>query len=181
MTFELFALYFIIVAQSFVISRQLILLNKKCNKSVTKPNPKIVFKRKEDNMALVYELLCNAPADSDVVERRLRVNVNGNDVSNKSYPSNTTNFGEFTFKQKDDVVFILVDVDDADNESEPAMVQFQALDTIPPRIPSGFKVSLLREVDDVAPTPAPVLETTTPKPNTTTEAPVTPVPGPSGV
>lgn len=175
MTFELFALYFIIVAQSFVISRQLILLNKKCNNSINKPIPKIVFKRKEENMALVYELLCNAPADSDVVERLLRVNVNGNDVSNKSYPSDTTNFGEFTFNQKDDVVFILVDVDDADNESEPAMVQFQALDTIPPRIPGGFKVSLLREVDDVTPTPEPVLETTT------TEAPVTPNPGPSGV
>jgi len=143
-------------------------------------------------MALVYELLCKTPVDSDVVERRLRVNVNGNDVSIKSYPSNTSNFGELFFKQGDDVVLILVDVDDAGNESEPATIQFQAVDTIPPRIPGGFKVSLLREVDDVKPTPAPppppaletttespVVVTTTSAPNTTTSAP--PTPGPSGI
>lgn len=176
MTFELAALYFIIVAQSLVIIKQLLLLDKKCSKTVTKPVLKFNFIRKGNNMALVYGFSCKSPVDSDVVERRLRVNVNGNDVSNKSYSSTTTDFGEFSFNQNDDVVLILVDVDDAGNVSDPATIQFQALDTIPPKVPGGFSVSLLREIEDVlptpAPTPAPVLETTPAPVAETTPAPV---------
>jgi hypothetical protein len=181
MTFELFALYVIILIQSFAISRLVYLLRNKRGVSVPKIL-KINFIRKEDDMALVYRLSCEAPVDSDVIRRRLLVNVNGNDVKKNTYSKNVEDFGEFTFNQGDDVVMILVDIDDAGNESEPAMVQFQALDTIPPRMPGGFSVSLLREVDDT--TPEPIVEkttTTTPEPVPNTPTVPDSSPGPSGV
>lgn len=127
-------------------------------------------------MALVYGLSCDAPVDGDVLNRRLVVNVNGNDVAKNTYSGDTVDFGEFTFNQGDDVVVILVDVDDVGNESEPATVQFQAMDTIAPKVPGGFSVTLLREVNDVTPSPEPVVDPTTPEP---VVDPVTPEP--SGV
>jgi hypothetical protein len=164
MTLEIFVLYAIIILQTIVISRLVYKLKNK--QEISKPESlKIIFIRKENNMALVYGLSCEAPVDSDVVNRRLVVNVNGNDVAKNTYSSDVVDFGEFTFSQGDDVVMILVDIDDAGNESDPATVQFQAVDTIPPRVPGGFSVSLLREVEDTTPAPTtpepePVVETT---------------------
>jgi hypothetical protein len=47
----------------------------------------------------------------------------------------------------------LVDVDDVGNTSPPATLEFVATDTIPPEVPGGFTVSLVREVEDVTPSP----------------------------
>lgn len=121
---------------------------------------------KGDDMGLVYGFSCEAAGDSDVVERRLVVNVNGADVSTKLYEATATDLGEFTFVQDDNVVLTLVDIDDVGNVSGPATVEFVAADTIPPSVPGGFTVSLLREVDDAPVTPdetipdPPDLETT---------------------
>jgi len=121
---------------------------------------------KGDDMGLVYGLSCESVGDSDVIERRLIVNVNGVDVETKLYEATATDLGEFTFVQDDNVVMTLVDVDDVGNTSGPATVEFVAADTIPPAVPGGFSVSLLREVPDTPVTPdetipdPPDLETT---------------------
>lgn len=127
-------------------------------KNVEEPsNFKINFIRKDNNMALVYSLSCEAPVDIDVVERRLTVVTNGKVGPAAVFPKDTVDFGEFTFMQDEEVIFSLVDVDDAGNQSPPATLEFVATDTLPPAIPGGFSVSLLREVADPVPevTPSP--------------------------
>lgn len=115
-----------------------------------------LLKRRND-MALVYSLSCEAPVDIDVVERRLTVVTNGKVGPAAVFPKDTVDFGEFTFMQDEEVIFSLVDVDDAGNQSPPATLEFVATDTLPPAIPGGFSVSLLREVADPVPevTPSP--------------------------
>jgi len=104
-----------------------------------------VRKEKRDTyMSLVYELTCAPTTEVDVVERKLVVTVNGEVVSTDSYSKDTTSLGERTFAQGDNVVLSLVDIDDAGNVSEPAMVEFTALDTIAPSTP-GLSVTLVRE------------------------------------
>lgn len=95
-------------------------------------------------MSLVYEVSCAAPVDHDVVERRLTVKVNGEVVSTDVYGGSTTSLGEKTFVEGDSVVLTLIDVDDAGNYSEPAVVEFVAADTLPPSMP-GLSVLLVRE------------------------------------
>jgi hypothetical protein len=104
-----------------------------------------VRKEKRDTyMSLVYELTCAPTTEVDVVERKLVVTVNGEVVSTDSYSRDTTSLGERTFAQGDNVVLSLVDIDDAGNVSEPAIVEFTALDTIAPSTP-GLTVALVRE------------------------------------
>lgn len=100
--------------------------------------------KKGDTMGLVYEVTCAAPVDADVVERRLTVSVNGEVVSTDVYDGSVVSFGERVFTQNDNIVLNLVDVDDAGNVSEPAVVEFVANDTIPPSVP-GLSVALVRE------------------------------------
>jgi len=157
---EVMFLYAIIVLQSILIVRQIYLLNR-CSKSVPRPlmfRSKYLFSKriKGEDMALVYSLSCESPVDGDVVERRLTVAVNGETVSTDPYAPDTVDFGEFTFAQDDNVSVTLVDVDDVGNVSDPAVLEFVATDTLPPVVPGGFSVSLLREVaDEPAPEPEP--------------------------
>lgn len=158
-------LYFLVVLQSLIIFRQWYLLRRN-DKSVSRPSYfNYNFLRKDDNMALVYALAVGATADSDVVERRLTVDVNGEVVKINSYPATAVDLGELSFKQGDNVVLSLVDVDDVGNVSEPGVLAFVAADTIPPQAPGGFAVSLLREVPDEVP----------PVESSTTVSPVEPV------
>jgi hypothetical protein len=107
---------------------------------------KLVRKEKRGNlMALVYNVTAGAVVDADVVGRKLSVVVNGEDRGVTDYPSDTTSFGELSFSDNDSVVLSLVDVDDAGNSSSPAVVEFVALDTIPPVKPGEFGVTLVRE------------------------------------
>lgn len=127
----------------------LIILMSGIEKSINRPLFfRYTFKRKDKKMALVYGLSCAAPVDADVVERRLSVSVNGEVKLTNSYESTTVDFGEFTFAQDDNVVVTLMDVDDVGNVSDPAVLEFVATDTLPPAVPGGFTVSLLREVAD---------------------------------
>ena len=129
---------------------------------VNKPKLKVTLV-KGDSMGLVYGFYCETPVDGDVSERRLSVSVNDKEPVVSVFDSWATDLGEFTFTEGDSVVLSLVDVDDVGNVSEPAVVEFVAADTIPPSVPGGFTVSLLREevtppVDDL-PDP-PDMETT---------------------
>lgn len=157
---EMTLLHLIIVVQFLVIIRQGYLLSKRNKEGVAIP---LFFKasfkgkiKKGNNMKLVYGLTCSAPVDADVMERRLTVSVNGEVVSTNSYEASTVDFGEFKFVQDDNVVLTLVDVDDVGNVSDPAVVEFLATDTLPPALPGGFGVALLREEADVEPVVEPV-------------------------
>jgi hypothetical protein len=93
---------------------------------------------------LVYQVTAQPPVDHDVVERRLTVSVNGV-VSVSTYPGDTTDFGEAVRAVEGaSVVLSLVDVDNAGNESAPALVSYEATDTLPPQRPE-FGVVLVRE------------------------------------
>ncbi len=100
---------------------------------------------KGDNKMLVYNVTSGAVVDKDVSERRLSVTVNGEVRETKPFGPETTNFGELSFADNDNVVLTLVDVDDAGNVSSPATVEFVALDTVAPATPGEFGVSFVRE------------------------------------
>jgi hypothetical protein len=94
---------------------------------------------------LVYVVTAAPPVDQDVVSRRLTVSVNGETDQYVEYPADTTQFGELSFEQGDEVTLALSDVDDAGNVSVPALLEFVASDTIPPSKPGSFGVTLVRE------------------------------------
>jgi len=96
---------------------------------------------------LVYKVSVGAPVDADVVERQLVVAVNGAASPDefKVFPAATTDLGEIRVKQGDSVLLTLVDVDDAGNRSEPAVLEFVATDTLPPAKPGEFGVTLAAE------------------------------------
>jgi hypothetical protein len=118
--------------------------------TMSRRRPRLVvrFGRKEPNsMALVYGVSAGAPVDHDVVSRELTV-AYGDATSGKTFDGTATDFGEIVVPQDSEVTLTLVDIDDAGNRSEPAVVTFTALDTIPPAKPGEFGVTLLREVPD---------------------------------
>jgi hypothetical protein len=93
---------------------------------------------------LVYKVSAQPPVDHDVVERRLTVTVDGESTV-KSYPGDTTDFGEAVRATEGaSVVLSLMDVDDVGNLSEPAVLEYVATDTLPPQRPE-FGVTLVRE------------------------------------
>lgn len=94
---------------------------------------------------LVYGVSAARPVDSDVVERRLTVNVEGSEPVTTAFVADTTDFGEFRVERNAAVDVSLVDVDDSGNVSEPATISFVATDTIPPSRPSDLQVTLLRQ------------------------------------
>lgn len=96
---------------------------------------------------LTYVVSVGPVTDGDVVERQLSVSVNGVVTPEvyKSFPADTTNLGEISVPQDAVVVLTLVDVDDAGNRSEPAVVEFVATDTIAPVKPGELGVTLVAE------------------------------------
>lgn len=102
---------------------------------------------------LVYEVEVAAPTDADVATRRLSIKVNGRDGGTIDTPGNTVKFGGLKFDEGDQVELHLVDIDDAGNQSPPAVCKFKAHDTIAPGIPAGFSVTLSGEMPSV---PAPI-------------------------
>jgi hypothetical protein len=102
--------------------------------------------RQENDMALVYAVSAAAPVDSDVVERRLTIEVDGV-VEMRTLPPSATELGEIKVARDAEVLLALVDADGSGNVSEPATFEFVAVDTIPPAKPGEFGVSLLRQED----------------------------------
>jgi hypothetical protein len=118
--------------------------------TMSRRQPRLVvrFGRKEpSSMALVYGVSAGAPVDHDVVTREFTVE-HGEVTGTKTFDGTATDFGEIVVPQDSEVTLTLVDIDDAGNRSEPAVVTFTALDTIPPAKPGEFGVTLLREVPD---------------------------------
>jgi hypothetical protein len=94
---------------------------------------------------LIYAISAAPPVDSDVVERQLTIDVGSETPKVVTFPSGATNLGEVQAEQGATVTLSLVDLDDAGNSSEPAVVEFVATDTIPPAQPGQFGVTLVRE------------------------------------
>lgn len=94
---------------------------------------------------LVYAVSAAAPVDSDVVERRLTVEINGGEAATTAFPGEATDLGEVKADRDASVLLSLVDVDGDGNVSEPATFSFVATDTIAPSQPGSFGVSLLRQ------------------------------------
>jgi hypothetical protein len=152
------------------------LLLRELNVPVSVPVGLRVVLQKGEIMAnvLTYNVSVNAPVDGDVVSRELTVTVNGVESTVVTAAGNATNLGSVDVPQDALVVLSLVDVDDAGNKSEPATVEFTAVDTLAPAQPGGFNVTLVSEkvVADapVVETPVvdvPVVEESTPETDTT--------------
>jgi len=94
---------------------------------------------------LTYQVTVGAPVDHDVVSRQLTVTVDGVSEGSKSYEGAATDLGTIEVAQNSNVVLSLVDVDDAGNYSEPAVVEFVASDTLRPSTPGSFSVTLVSE------------------------------------
>ena len=96
-------------------------------------------------MALVYSVSAGPAVDADVTGRQLTVVVNGEVLSTVELAGSATDLGEVKVEQNANVTLSLVDVDDAGNRSQPAVLDFVATDTIPPAQPGSFGVTLARE------------------------------------
>lgn len=95
---------------------------------------------------LTYSVSAAAPVDADVVARLLTLVVNGEEQGTAELPASATDsLSIFSVPQDAEVVLTLVDVDDAGNKSEPAVLTFTAVDTIAPAQPGSFGVTLVSE------------------------------------
>lgn len=94
---------------------------------------------------LVYGVSAAAPIDSDVVERRLTVDVVDGEPVTTTFGADATDLGEIRVERDAEVTLSLVDVDGSGNVSEPATFDFVATDTIAPVKPGEFGVTLLRQ------------------------------------
>lgn len=93
---------------------------------------------------LTYKLTAAPVVDGDVVVRELRIVVNGAEPVVREFAATDSDLGTVDVPQGASVVLKLVDVDDAGNRSEPAVVEFVATDTLPPSQP-GLGVELVAE------------------------------------
>jgi hypothetical protein len=97
------------------------------------------------SMALVYTVSAGPAVDADVTGRQLTVVVNGEVLSTIELAGSATDLGEIKVEQNANVALSLVDIDDAGNRSQAAVLDFVATDTIPPAQPGLFGVTLARE------------------------------------
>jgi len=90
---------------------------------------------------LIYGVALPAPGAPDVVKRTLKVTINGEAKDDVDAVG-----AEIKANDGDKVSLVLVDTDDAGNESLPsAPFEFTAVDTIAPPAPGAVGVTLLRE------------------------------------
>ena len=120
--------------------------------SLETPVGLMVEEVRSNNMAdvLTYRVSVGAPESADVVERQLVVAVGDSATVDvfKVFPGDATDLGEVSAPQGASVLLTLVDVDDAGNRSEPAVLEFVAEDTLPPAQPGSFGVTLVRETSE---------------------------------
>ena len=93
---------------------------------------------------LTYKITAAPAVDGDVVTRELRLVINDAEPVLREFGPAETDLGTVDVPQDSNVVLKLVDVDDAGNRSEPAVVEFLATDTLPPQQP-GLGVELVAE------------------------------------
>lgn len=95
---------------------------------------------------LTYQVSVAPAVDADVKERLLSVYVGADEPREvRRFEATATDLGEIHVEQDTAVKLVLVDVDDAGNQSEPAVLEFVAVDTLPPSQPGALGVTLVRE------------------------------------
>lgn len=96
---------------------------------------------------LTYNVSVGPVVDADVVSRELSVYVDGEETARETrvYPADAIGLGSVSVPQNAAVVLKLVDIDDAGNRSEPAVLEFTATDTIAPSAPGDLGVTLVNE------------------------------------
>ena len=99
---------------------------------------------------LTYRVSVAPSVDGDVVTRRLSVTVGGADSPRevRDYEPSATELGDVIVDEGEAVVLQLVDIDNAGNQSEPAVLEFVAQDTIAPAQPGALGVTLVAEITD---------------------------------
>ena len=103
---------------------------------------------------LIYEIAIGpVESSSDVVERHLKVYVNGFSEGMIKLERTAVKAGGLRFNAGDSVRLELRDVDEAGNHSEMAVCEFEAADTIAPAAPVGFGVTLVGEFETEGPDP----------------------------
>lgn len=106
---------------------------------------------REEEMGLVYQtdLPPNPAEKKDTVSKHLVVKADDNVVLDVQLPFEATVTPEYKVPQDSGVELLLTHVDDAGNESGPAVSRFIAKDTVAPDAPGDFGESrLLREEHD---------------------------------
>jgi len=103
---------------------------------------------------LTYRVSVGPVVDADVVTRELSVYVGGADVARevRAYEPSATDLGDVIVEQGETVELRVVDIDDAGNRSEPAVLTFVAEDTLPPAQPGSLGVTLVSETKGEEPT-----------------------------
>lgn len=104
---------------------------------------------------LTYKVSAAPVVDADVVERQMILVLNDDHAAPvlRLFTREQTDLGTIDVPQDAKVLLTLVDVDDAGNRSEPAVLEFVATDTLPPAQPGGLGVALVAEkaAEDVTP------------------------------
>jgi hypothetical protein len=90
---------------------------------------------KGDKKMLRFKLVLPAPGAQDVVSRMLTLAIGGADAEIITLSSTDLETAEFSGQDNDQVTGTLVDIDDADNASEPRDFSFVLVDTLAPPIP----------------------------------------------
>jgi hypothetical protein len=97
---------------------------------------------------LIFGVTFDSAGDPDSVKRTLTTVVGDAAPVVTDYPAGKTDLGDIMVEQDSNVHLELVDTDDAGNKSEPVVLDFVAVDTLPPQLSGVFGVTLKGEVDD---------------------------------
>lgn len=95
---------------------------------------------------LKFVLVLPEKSASDVVSRKVSIQVGTGEVLSVDLEGDVLETAEFTGNDNDPVTGSLVDVDDAGNNSEPRDFNFVLVDTIPPPLPGEVGLRVTAEV-----------------------------------
>ena len=139
----------LIVVAAFVLA----LYAKKPNKLVGVPVGLSVTLLGGNEMAdvLTYQVSVGLPVSHDVVQRELSFVIDGAEPVVAVFSNDTTDLGTVNVPEGANVVLSLVDIDNAGNRSDAAVLAFEAVDTLPPAVPGSFGVTLVGESKVEAP------------------------------
>lgn len=120
---------------------------KKPNKPIDVPVGLSVTLLGGNEMAdvLTYQVSVGLPVSHDVVQRELSFVIDGADPVVSVFSNETTDLGTVNAPEGANVVLSLVDIDNAGNRSDAAVLSFEAVDTLPPAVPGSFGVTLVGE------------------------------------
>jgi hypothetical protein len=109
--------------------------------------PKITFLR-EDRDMIQFKVVLPEVADSDVVSRELSVKIGEGEPDVRIVAAGVVEVEGFEGPQNAPVVLSLLDIDDAENRSEPSTLETVLADTFPPAKPGELSLVATGETSD---------------------------------